>query len=63
MPSLLETIAFRQPRRAQGEIADLAGGLPSCTQAQIEALLASSADPDAAAPLSGRTETPTSRRF
>jgi glutamate-ammonia-ligase adenylyltransferase len=48
MPTLLETIAFRQPRRAQGEIAALAGGLPSATQAQIEVLLASSADPDAA---------------
>src|ERR1035438_773068 len=48
MSSLLETIAFRQPRRAQGEIAALAGGLPSVTQTQIEALLASAADPDAA---------------
>jgi glutamate-ammonia-ligase adenylyltransferase len=48
MSSLLETIAFRQPRRAQGEIAALAGGLPSATETQIEALLASAADPDAA---------------
>src|ERR1700676_2576787 len=48
MSSLLETIAFRQPRRAQGEIAALAGGLPSSIQSQIEVLLASSADPDAA---------------
>ena len=48
MSSLLQTIAFRQPRRAQGEIAALAGGLPSATQTQIEALLASAADPDAA---------------
>jgi [glutamine synthetase] adenylyltransferase / [glutamine synthetase]-adenylyl-L-tyrosine phosphorylase len=47
MSSLLETIAFRQPRRAQGEIAALAGGLPSAAQNQIEALLASAADPDA----------------
>ena len=48
MSSLLETIAFRQPRRAQGEIAALAGGLPSATEIQIEILLASAADPDAA---------------
>ena len=48
MPSLLETVAFRQPRRAQGEIAAIAGGLPSATQNQIEALLTSAADPDAA---------------
>ncbi len=48
MSSLLETIAFRQPRRAQGEIAALVGGLPSSTQTQIEVLLGSSADPDAA---------------
>ena len=47
MSSLLETIAFRQPRRAQGEIAALAGGLPPAAQNQIEALLASAADPDA----------------
>ena len=48
MPSVLETIAFRQPRRAQGEIAELANGLPSATQTHIQALLASAADPDAA---------------
>lgn len=48
MSSLLETIAFRQPRRAQGEIAALSGGLPSATETQIEVLLASAADPDAA---------------
>ncbi len=48
MPSLLETIAFRQPRRAQIEIGTLASGIPSATATQIESLLASSADPDAA---------------
>src|ERR1700693_3320044 len=48
MSSLLETIAFRQPRRAQGEIAALGGGFPSSTQTQIEVLLGSSADPDTA---------------
>ena len=48
MPSVLESIAFRQPRRAYGEIADLAAGLPSSTQAHIEALLAPAADPDTA---------------
>jgi glutamate-ammonia-ligase adenylyltransferase len=48
MSTLLETIAFRQPRRAQGEIDRLAGGIPLSTRNQIEALLASAADPDAA---------------
>jgi glutamate-ammonia-ligase adenylyltransferase len=48
MSSLLETIAFRQPRRAQGAIAALSSGLPSPTETQIETLLASAADPDAA---------------
>jgi [glutamine synthetase] adenylyltransferase / [glutamine synthetase]-adenylyl-L-tyrosine phosphorylase len=48
MSSLLETIPFRQPRRAQGEIAALSSGLPFSTETQIETLLASAADPDAA---------------
>jgi glutamate-ammonia-ligase adenylyltransferase len=48
MSSLLETIAFRQPRRAQGEIAAVAGDLPPATQHYLELLLVSAADPDAA---------------
>jgi glutamate-ammonia-ligase adenylyltransferase len=48
MSSLLETIAFRQPRRAQDEMAVLESGLPPAFQNTIEALLASAADPDAA---------------
>src|SRR5215467_2665419 len=48
MSSLLETIAFRQPRRAQDEMAALESGLPPAFQNTIEALLASAADPDAA---------------
>src|SRR5690348_14194699 len=48
MSSLLETVAFRQPRRAQGEIAAVAGDLDSTVQRQLELLLASSADPDGA---------------
>ena len=47
MSSLLETIAFRQPRRAQDEMGVLESGLPVAFQSTIEALLASSADPDA----------------
>src|SRR6266404_2358153 len=48
MSSLLETIAFRQPRRAQDEMAALESGLPPAFQNTIEVLLASAADPDAA---------------
>src|SRR5579871_5117125 len=48
MPSSLETIAFRQPRRAQTELETLAKGIPSAAATLIESLLASSADPDAA---------------
>src|ERR1700751_4506861 len=48
MSSLLETIAFRQPRRAQDEMGVLESGLPPSFQNTIEALLASSSDPDAA---------------
>jgi glutamate-ammonia-ligase adenylyltransferase len=47
MSSLLETIAFRQPRRAQGEIAAVASELPPATQHYLELLLVSAADPDA----------------
>src|ERR1700686_5233078 len=46
MPSLLETIAFRQPRRAQGEIAAVASELPPATQHYLELLLVSAADSD-----------------
>src|SRR4029077_14193102 len=48
MSSLLETIAFRQLRRAQSEMAVLESGLPPAIQNTLEALLASAADPDAA---------------
>lgn len=48
MSSLLETIAFRRPRRAQDEMGVLESGLPTDFQNTIELLLASSADPDAA---------------
>src|SRR5579862_9141122 len=48
MSSLLETIAFRRPRRAQDEMGVLESGLPAAFQSTIELLLASSADPDAA---------------
>src|SRR5690242_20731556 len=48
MSSLLESVAFRQPRRAQGEVAAVASGLPAAIQNQIEVLLVSAADPDAA---------------
>ena len=49
MSSLLETIAFRQPRRAQDEMAVLENGLAPAFQNTIEVLLASAADPDASA--------------
>jgi glutamate-ammonia-ligase adenylyltransferase len=48
MSSLLETIPFRQLRRAQDEMAALESGLPAPFQNTIEVLLASAADPDAA---------------
>ncbi|HEX4593047.1 MAG TPA: glutamine-synthetase adenylyltransferase [Bryobacteraceae bacterium] len=48
MSSLLETIAFRQLRRSQTEMAALERGLPPPIQNTLELLLASSADPDAA---------------
>jgi len=48
MSSLLETIPFRQLRRAQDQMAALESGLASAFQNTIEVLLASTADPDAA---------------
>jgi [glutamine synthetase] adenylyltransferase / [glutamine synthetase]-adenylyl-L-tyrosine phosphorylase len=48
MATLLETIPFRQVRRAQSELAAIGGGLPETVQNQIETLLVSAADPDAA---------------
>jgi glutamate-ammonia-ligase adenylyltransferase len=48
MSSLLETIPFRQLRRAQDEMAALESGLPPTFQNTIEALLAPAADPDTA---------------
>ena len=48
MSSLLESIPFRQLRRAQDEMAALESGLAPAFQNTIEVLLAPSADPDAA---------------
>src|SRR5260370_5147072 len=48
MCSLLESIAFRQPRRAQVEVSAVTAGLPAEVQRQVEVLLVSSADPDGA---------------
>ncbi len=48
MPTLLETISFRQRGRAQSELAAIGAGLPEGLQNQIETLLVSAADPDAA---------------
>jgi [glutamine synthetase] adenylyltransferase / [glutamine synthetase]-adenylyl-L-tyrosine phosphorylase len=48
MASLLETIPFRHPRRAQDELATVLATLPLAAQNQIEMLLVSSADPDTA---------------
>jgi [glutamine synthetase] adenylyltransferase / [glutamine synthetase]-adenylyl-L-tyrosine phosphorylase len=48
MYSLLESIEFRQPRRAQAEISALTEGLPDEVQRQVEVLLVGSADPDGA---------------
>lgn len=47
MASLLESISFRQPRRAQGELSAALLGLPPAVQTYIETLLVSTADPDA----------------
>jgi len=48
MSSVLETTLFRQPWRARGEVAAIEVGLSASTQAQLEMLLTSAADPDAA---------------
>src|SRR5271154_3094361 len=48
MTIAFETIPFRQARRAQSELAAIAEGLPGSLQNQIEGLLVSAADPDAA---------------
>ena len=48
MSTLLETIAFRQPRRAQDEMAALERALAPAIQNKIEMLLVSCADPDTA---------------
>jgi len=48
MPSLLESIAFREPARARRELSSLRTDLPSATQHQIEILLASAPQPDRA---------------
>src|SRR5260370_29940183 len=47
MSSVLETVAFRQPRRAQGEIAAFAKDFPAAVQHQIDVLLGAAANPDA----------------
>ena len=46
MSTLLDSIAFRQPRRAQDALAALLNGLPADAQHTIELLLVSAADPD-----------------
>lgn len=48
MPSLLESIAFREPQRARRELASVTSGLPPPVQEQLEVLLASTPDPDRA---------------
>ena len=48
MPSLLDPMALRQPALARGEAALLSLGFSNEEQDQVKALLASSADPDAA---------------
>ncbi len=48
MPSVFETIPFRQIRRAQTELAAIGEGLPAQVPSQVETLLVSAADPDAA---------------
>ena len=47
MPSLLESISFRQPRRSQGELSAVLGDVPEAIRTYIETLLVSTADPDA----------------
>src|SRR5690349_17283256 len=48
MPSLLESIAFREPARARRELASLASDFSSQIHNQIEILLAAAPDPDRA---------------
>ena len=48
MLGLLETTSFRQPWRARSEVAVIESGLPPSIQDQLEMLLKSAADPDAA---------------
>src|SRR5271165_4155755 len=48
MPSLLETITFREPARARRELASVSDGLPLIAREQIEVPLASTPDPDRA---------------
>jgi glutamate-ammonia-ligase adenylyltransferase len=48
MQRLLEQVQFRNPERAAGELASLARALPQGTQARLERLLSSTADPDEA---------------
>lgn len=48
MPTLPDTIPFRQPRRAQSELDAIGENLPPAVQRQIETSLISAADPDAA---------------
>ena len=53
MPSLLESIAFREPTRARRELASVDEGLPFAVQEQIEVLLAAAPDPDRAVRYAG----------
>ena len=48
MPSLLETLDFRDPVKAREEIARLAAGLPEAAMGRLKLLLASAPDPDQA---------------
>jgi [glutamine synthetase] adenylyltransferase / [glutamine synthetase]-adenylyl-L-tyrosine phosphorylase len=48
MPTVFDTIPFRQVRRAQSELLAVGDGLPASLQPQIESALVSAADPDAA---------------
>lgn len=48
MPSLLESIAFREPARARRELASLASDFSSQIHNQVEILLAAAPDPDRA---------------
>src|SRR5271156_3600650 len=48
MPSVLESIAFREPARARRQIASFLADLPEAIQDHIEVLLSSAADADQA---------------